>query len=301
MGIDKSLFLAGICDKYDERLLKGRIEIEGNVIACIFSDPLLIEDSTLNPKNFITKDGRFYMSMAKDLRNKKLSVFDEVSILSNSKESVIDRFNEMGGYEGIEHMKSIVSIKNWDSYLTTLHKENTILKLAEDGFNLFKPIDVNGKNIEPLKLFRKMEDSETITDFYESRMASYAGSYSSKILEEEEIDFDDNFLESCEEGSENGVPFTYAGEDIEGNQINCLPFLSNHIMGFPFGSFNIVGGYSSTGKSTLYVTIIMGLLEDPNNKALIISNEQKCSAFKKNFIVWILAKKFKYYKLTKKK
>ncbi len=39
-----------------------------------------------------------------------------------------------------------------------------------------------------------------------------------------EIDFDDEFIESCAEGEENGVPFDIAGYDKNGEEINCFPF-----------------------------------------------------------------------------
>ena len=59
MSIDKSLFIAGVCEKYDERLLENRLSVEGNVIACLAKDITLIDDSKLNSKLFLTKDGRF--------------------------------------------------------------------------------------------------------------------------------------------------------------------------------------------------------------------------------------------------
>jgi replicative DNA helicase len=62
----------------------------------------------------------------------------------------------------------------------------------------------------------------------------------------------------------------------------------------------ILGAYSSVGKSTWWITIIMALLYR-GRKALIISNEQQIKVFKISFIVWILAKKFRYFNLTKKK
>ena len=32
-------FISGVEDKYDKRLLEGRLTVEGNVIATLFSDP----------------------------------------------------------------------------------------------------------------------------------------------------------------------------------------------------------------------------------------------------------------------
>lgn len=121
-----------------------------------------------------------------------------------------------------------------------------------------------------------------------------------KILEEEEIDFDDEFFDSCAEGLENGVPFDIAGYDINGKEMNCFPFLSRQANGLLDGTFTIMGGYSSTGKSSWWTTVIMALLHR-GRKVLIISNEENIKKFKIKFLIWLLGKHNRYFKLSKKK
>ena len=171
--------------------------------------------------------------------------------------------------------------------------------MHRDGFNLLKEIDANGKSIVPLTMFRKMS-AEEVTDWYEARLSSYGTGYSSKIIEEEEIDFDDEFIENCQEGLENGVPFDIAGYDVNGEEMNCFPFLSRQVNGLLEGTLTMMGGYSSTGKSTWWVTVIMALL-NYDRKILIISNEESVKKFKIKFMVWLLGKRNRYFKLTKKK
>ena len=180
-----------------------------------------------------------------------------------------------------------------------LYRENIIIGLYNDGFNVLKEIESNGKKIIPLNMFRKM-DSESVLDWYESRLTSYGTGYSSKILDEEEIDFDDEWIESCEEGLENGVPFDIAGKDVNGNDMSCLPFLSRQTNGLLDGTFTMLGGYSSVGKSTIWTTILMGLLYR-GRKILIISNEENVKKFKIKFMIWLIGKHCRYFKLTKKK
>ena len=69
------------------------------------------------------------------------------------------------------------------------------------GIDLLHTVDVNCKKVILLKLFRKMS-ADSVQDWWDARIASYGTGYSSKILEEEEIDFDDEFIDSCEEGLE---------------------------------------------------------------------------------------------------
>lgn len=280
-------------------MLKGRIETEGNVISCFFKDMLLIDDTTFEQKDFVTADGLFYFSMLNQLRNKGFYSLDEVTILSNLSQDAIDKYEDMGGWDSIQHQIDIINTQNFDTYIDILYRENILLHMHSDGFNLLKEINVNGKKIIPLKLFRKMT-AEEVTDWYDARISSYGTGYSSKVLEEEEIDFDDEFIESCQEGEENGVPFDIAGYDINGEEINCFPFLSRQIMGLLEGTFTMMGGFSSVGKSSWWVTVLMSLLYY-DRKILIISNEESVKKFKVKFMIWLLGKRNRYFKLTKKK
>ncbi|HAU86971.1 MAG TPA: hypothetical protein DCW90_16215, partial [Lachnospiraceae bacterium] len=292
-------FISGVKEKYPAQLLKGRIEVEGNVISCFFKDMLLLDDTCFERDNFITSDGRFYFAMLNQLRSKGFYSLDEVTILSNLPEETIEIYEDMGGWETIQHQIDIINVQNFDTYIDILYRENIILKMHDDGFNLLKEIESNGKKIIPLKLFRKMT-SEEVTDWYEARISSYGTGYSSKILEEEEIDFDDDFIDSCAEGEENGVPFDVAGYDKNGEEINCFPFLSRQIMGFLEGTLSMMGGFSSAGKSTWWITVLMALL-NYDRKILIISNEENVKKFKIKFMIWLLGKRNRYFMLTKKK
>ena len=292
-------FITGVKEKYPASLLKGRIEIEGNVISCFFKDMLLLDDTTFKKEDFVTKDGRFYFCMLELLRKKGFYSLDEITILSNLKPEIIERFEDMGGWETIQHQIDIINTQNFDIYVDIMYRENILLHMHDDGFNLLKTIDLNGKQITPIALFRKMS-AEEVTDWYEARLSSYGTGYSSKIIEEEEIDFDDEFIDSCSSGEENGVPFDIAGYDKNGEEINCFPFLSRQTMGLLEGTFTMMGGFSSAGKSTWWVTVIMALLYY-DRKVLIISNEENIKKFKIKFMVWLLGKRNRYFKLTKKK
>lgn len=297
--IKEDMFIVGATEKYPNELLKDRVKIEGNIIASLWKDPLLIDEAKLETKNFLTQDGVYYYSLAKNLRQKGFYSFDEVTVLSNISEELELGFTGRGGWEIIQSLIDVINIQNWDTYLDILYRENIVLGLYEDGFNVLKEISVNGKNIKPLELFRKM-DSESVLDWYESRLTSYGTGYSSKVLEEEEIDFDDDFIESCEDGLENGVPFDIAGVDINNDEMNCLPFISRQVNGLLDGTFTMLGAYSSVGKTSLWITILMGLLHR-GRKVLIISNEEKVKKFKINFMVWLLGKYCRYFNVTKKK
>ena len=260
---------------------------------------LLLDDLDLKKEDFITNDGRFYFGMLTQLRKKGFYSLDEVTILSNMNDEVIERYEACGGWESIQHQIDIINDKNFDTYIDILYRENIMLHMVDDGIDLLHAVDINGKKVVLLKLFRKM-DADSVQDWWDARITSYGTGYSSKVLEEEEIDFDDEFIDNCKEGLENGVPFDIAGYDINGEEMNCFPFLSRQINGILEGTTTMMGGYSSAGKSTWWITVLMSLLHY-DRKILIISNEENIKKFKIKFMVWLLGKRNRYFKLTKKK
>lgn len=292
-------FIAGVKEKYDSRLLEGRLTVEGNVIATIYRDPLILDECDLKSTDFITSDGVFYFSLAKQLRKAGYNVFDEVTILSSISDNIMNAFQERGGFTTIKNLTEIVDSKNADIYLDNLYRENIILGLYTDGFNLFKPVEWNGKEIVPYTLFKKM-DSEGVLGWYESKLNTCGIGFSKAVVEESELDFDDAYFEHMDSGEEMGVPFDIAGLDTNFEEMRCLPFISDQIGGYYDGTFNVLAGHSSVGKSCMWTTIAMALLHR-ERKILIISNEQRMRAFQDNFLVFILYKYFRYYNITKKK
>ena len=166
MEIDKRDFIVGVCDKYDNKLLEKRREIEGNTIGCIAGDLLLIDDSMLKPRDYVTRDGRFLFSMLKSLRDRGCTVADEVTVLTNTNEEVKERLEEFGGWRQVQSLIDICNKKNFDVFLDDLNKSNICLRLSEKGFNLLGPITLeNGKSVVPYKLFEKFTSQEVL-DFY---------------------------------------------------------------------------------------------------------------------------------------
>lgn len=299
MSIDKSAFLSGTLEKYDSRLLEGRVTVEGNVIACLAKDITLLDDSKLNSKLFLSKDGRFYFGLINDLREKQFNFLDEVTILSNSTDRVIKAFEERGGFDALNNMMEIVNLSNFDTYLDLLYRENLLCTLSDDNYDLFKEIEVNGKKIAPIKLFRKMT-SDQVVDFLDSRLSSYDTGQSSEVIEEEDVYFDDKWIETIEEASDLGVPYDVCGIDCNGEEINGFKFMSAQTLGLHRGHLMMLAGFSSVGKSSLFVTLLMCLLYR-GEKIIVISNEERISKLKSKIMVWILSRYNKYFKLNRSK
>ena len=129
-------FISGVEDKYPKELLSGRMTIEGNVISCLYKDPLLVDECGFKSTDFITRDGAFYYGLAKKLRNAGYSAFDEVTILSTLSSELLGEFEERGGYDTIRTMVEVINEKNIEKYLDNLYRENIMLGMHRDGFNL---------------------------------------------------------------------------------------------------------------------------------------------------------------------
>ena len=194
-----NLYISGVTDTIPKELLEGRINVEANVIGSMVNDMLLVEDTNIDSSKFLTKDARLVYGILKTLREKKCTVFDEVSVLTYAPDDVKAKLEEIGGFKAIRNMADCVNNQNYESYLDNLLKSNMIIDMHKFGFNLLEPIKYEGKTINPLKLFSKMS-SEQVTDWYSAKLESFGTGYSSKVLEEEELDITDEFIESLENG-----------------------------------------------------------------------------------------------------
>lgn len=300
MSINKQQFISGITDRYPAEILEFRVNIEANIIACIFKNPDLLGDTNFTATNFKTKDARFLFGIASKLKEKNATVFDEVTIMSNFKEDVLNKFQELGGYKAVSNLMDVVNIDNYDFYANEFAKSETMLKLYDMGFNLFNEVKV-GKNMRrPIDIFKDLSAQEVL-NFYEMQLSGIdISTVSNDILDECCVEMTDEVIDELQDGTLNGVPFDSFGVDESGKEITVYPILSKFLNGYLPGTTNAICGYSSTGKSCLWTSIILGLLYR-NQKCLIISNEMSKTPYIMNIITWIAYKKFHNYTLTKDK
>lgn len=300
MDKDKSRYYCkGICDHYPDYLIEDRLSIEGNVIGCLAKDVLVFDDFKATANDFVTLQGRFFFSLIKHLRSKGINQLDEVSVMTVAGNKAIEKLDSYGGYNALEKLANYVSMDNWEAYLKAFTKSNLFMKLYDNGFNLDKKINIGGEMLAPYPVLSKMPPDEVI-DFYMSILSESLGEYSMDVLEDEFITLDDDFIDEMEQGKELGTMFDDAGTDIYGNKMRVFPNLSKNILGFKRGTFSMLGAYTSVGKSSWWVSVIMSLLSK-GNKVLVISNEMASAMFKKQCLSFILCKYLQYYRCSKKK
>ena len=216
--MDKSQFISGIIDKYDQRLLENSLTTEGNVCGVLLSDLTLFDDCGLESSDFITKHGRMLFNIGRELREKGLVNFDEITFISNANEDVKKKiYDELGGFKGIQNIIDVVSVKNMDAFIDELNKRNILMTLYKKNFNIFDEMTLDsGKKVVPYQLFSKLRASEVL-DWYEAQVTTLTTKInSSKIVEEGWVDFDEPFLNSLMQQEELGESFGDAGLNING-------------------------------------------------------------------------------------
>jgi hypothetical protein len=142
-----SAFITGVTEKYPKELLEGRLGAEGNTVFSFWKDPNLYKEyKEITTENFLTEDARFYFSLGKQMSN-LYKVFDEVSVISflGDNETLLAGFNERGGYDVVYNTMDMLNMSNVEQYIDVLNRENILLKLHEDGFNLLNKIMINNK------------------------------------------------------------------------------------------------------------------------------------------------------------
>ena len=296
-------FLSGVKEKYPKELLEGRLGVEGNCVFSFWKDPNLYNEyKEINTDNFLTEDARFYFSLGKQMSN-LYKVFDEVSVVSylNDNEVLMNGFTERGGYDVVYNTMEMINSSNVEQYVDILNRENILLKLNEEGFNLLKEIEINDKQIIPLKLLRKMSAAETL-QFFESRISNIGIRVKSNDMEISDLGIEDDFEEQLMSGMLMGIPFDIGGYSAKDNSpIYASPLLSNISMGINKGELTLIGGFSGSGKTSFAFSNTIMPMVFRGEKVCITANEQRKIAWQILLIIYTLVNHFKYYKLTRKK
>lgn len=291
------VWISGVKDKYPEELLEGRLNAEASAIGLIWKDPLILDETKLSSKDFLSIDGKFYFEVAQQLRSKNIVEFNEVAVISNLEEDVLGKFQDKGGWKEVSNIASIVSEKNKDSVFDSLSKCNIILRLYNMGFNLTKEMTIGNKKTTPLEYFKTLK-AHQVVDWYEARLAKvYDGGYDVNLLEDEDIVITDDFIQSLADEKEYGIPYAKGGRDCDDNDINVFPYLSSLTLGFTRKASHYIAGFSSSGKTSMWSSIVMSMALQ--EKVLIICNEQSSKVWKMNMLLFILYKHYHYTDVTK--
>lgn len=284
---------------YPDEFLEGRKEVESNVLGCLFQDPLLLDETNfLTAEKFLNKKCRNFFELCLRVRGKGFSTFDAKAVYSVMNDRSTELFEKMGGMDEVQTLMEGVNVSNWETYLDDLIKENTFCHLYDMNIDCSLPQKWNGEEIIPLEIFRTQKNEDLLA-FWDAQLAGIPTATSSKIIEKGKVRLDDEWLASLQEGIENGDPFEQSLQREDGTFVECYPMLSKNVSGLLSGTTTMLGAYSSVGKSTWWVSVIMAMLAN-GKRVLVISNEEPMSKIQQKIFVWISKNVFGY-ELTKKR
>lgn len=303
--MDKQYFLEEY-QELDERLLNTRIEQEGKVIGCLWSNPDLYDDyKDLNRECFISRDGRYYYSLGKKMAQQGYEVFDEITVETyiNNHDMLKNKFEEKGGYENIKGIIDIVNVKNVNTYIDDIFKGNIIIGLHNEGFNIFNKIKVTEgekeKTVIPIELFKNMTSTQ-VSEWYDWRIQSLTMDKTMGNTKIVDLDLDDKFISDCNSGKLMGLPYNIIGEDINNKPIYGCPILNKSTLGIHKGYTELIGSYSGGGKSSFILAERVMPVVYNGEKICIIANEMTINDYKAIMLPMILAYHFHYFDLTRK-
>lgn len=304
--MDKNKFIEKYKD-LDDRLLEGRLALEGKIIGCLWNNPDAFDDyRDLNLSSFITNDGLYYYTLGKALAERGYECFDEVTVLTYLEEKPLlkEGFISRGGYQSIRMAMEGVKTINMPTYVDDLFKKNIIIELLNEGFNIFEAITVREDNKEkivvPFDLFQNMS-SQQVAEWYDWRLQSITMSKAMGNIKIIDLDLDDSFIKACDDGEEMGLPYNVLGEDIDGKMIWGSPIMSNATLGIHRGDAELIGAYSGKGKSSYIVENRVFPIVYHGEKICIMANEMNVNKYKGMILPMILSHHFGYYGLSRRK
>ena len=128
-----------------EELLDKREQIECSFIFTFYKDMSLLSDyitTVINGEDIITEDGQFYYGLILGLYRAGYQVADNMSLYTylEDKKETKKKFEERGGFNTVKEITDIVNVNNLDGNYDELVKNNILIRLNEEGFNVIKDL-----------------------------------------------------------------------------------------------------------------------------------------------------------------
>lgn len=298
--------MARTLDVEYEIMNEKKEQAERMLISCLLQDLSL--ETPLLESDFSTPKNKFYFKLITELapRYKEINGFTVLNYLQISEE-MTENFNDFGGVKEFDKIKSMANVSDFNSYLDELVKFKLVEELSEKlGIDINKEVVVGGKKVIPANIITGMNSSQTL-DFFDMQLSSInVASLNNDMIAESLYYTEDEIskMESGELEETSYFDYTLLWEDEKGEKRfdRNLPLLNRSLDGYTCGNgVHYLGGFSGTGKSTILINIILGLITTSNEKVILVSNEQRSSYFKRILVSYIAQSVFKCYTLDRTK
>lgn len=254
-----------------DELLDKREQIECSFIFTFYKDMSLLPDysmTVINGEDIITEDGQFYYGLILGLSKAGYQVADSMSIHTylEDKKSIKDKFEERGGFSTVKDITDIINVNNLDGNYDELVKNNILIRLYENGFNVLKDLDK----------FKEMS-SEQVYNYFEYKLADIATNKVSKIEAEDLTQGYDKYIKSWDEGESIGFKI--------GSKMLNYQLLGVHKKNLLLHLAGIGNGKTSSAISWYILPAI------EQQDVVIIANEQSVSEWRQMILSTVLFNK----------
>lgn len=262
---------------------KNRREVEACFVFSCWADPDLFEDyKDVNVGKDTTlkdEDAIFYWQLGMAMHQQNIQKIDAITIeafLAN-KDEMRKRYERYGGYQTVEGLRSTMDPENADGYYDQINRMNALSLFANKTEELFADVD----------RFNNSTDDE-IYDMFDLLGNSIAVN-STRGVEVEDLTITDDFIKSCTDKEEMGLPY------------RAVPLLNYTTMGIPLGDCTMIAGHSGSAKTSfVFENMVLSLVKD-GEPVVIFSNEMDSNAYRHLLLAHILTRDLNYWKLTRKK
>lgn len=268
-------------EQIPSEIVDNRVEIECNYIFALWQDPGAIDDykNIENGKDILTDDGMFYYGILQQLHKLGYETFDNATIhtfLSN-KEVLKKGYERRGGSATVNEIKSLIRVENLDSYYDELVKNNMLINLHLDGFNI----------LSELNKLNKMT-SEEVYEYYDFKLNNTCVGKVEKLKAENLSDGYDKYIEEWDKGVMKGFRIGYG-------------MLNYRLAGVHKKNLLLHMAHIGNGKTTSSILFyILPAIESGEN-VCIIANEQDVSEFRQMILASVVFNKVKYRKMNRQK
>lgn len=255
------------------------ISIEANVVASIYSEPILFLDSGLDRKMFKNEIWKCLYIIAEKIVSKGGQSLDQITVETmlsmDGNEKLKGLYDKIGGYRKVELPMDIVDTSNISMWISELKKYSALYDYIKEC-TLTKNTMTN--------IFNDFESND-VYDYMTAKMNSVFIGLDTSITKPKELTYGiRDMVAECHKGLSIGMPIP-------------SEILNSEIKGLQMGQVYGIGGLSGSGKTTLVIETILSTIWEHEESATIFLNEQDLKKIQQQIITWIINNKLHPKKL----
>lgn len=265
-----------------QELVQNRNKLECNFIFSLWQEPDLIDDyskTIINGKDIVTPDGMLYYGLITQLRKLGYENFDHATLHTflSDKDELRKDYEGRGGYTTVNEIKSLIKSDNIATYYDELVKNNMLISLHQEGFNVMEDIDK----------FKQMT-SEDVYNYYDYKLNNICVGKVEKLKAENLSEGYEEYIDEWDKGTMTGFRVGF-------------PMLNYRLMGVHKKNLLLHLAHIGNGKTTSSILFyILPAIESGEN-VCIIANEQGISEFRQMILSTVVFNKIKYKNMNRQK